>query len=43
MITIFQDRHSGMNSRQAILPVAFRVNANLLLVGRFAHKIIADC
>jgi hypothetical protein len=29
MINIFQDRHSGMDSRQAILPDALRVNANL--------------
>jgi hypothetical protein len=29
MISIFQNRHSGMDSRQAILPVALRVNANL--------------
>ena len=29
MITIFQDRHSGMDSHQAILPDALRVNANL--------------
>jgi len=29
MIYIFQDRHSGMDSRQAILPDALRVNANL--------------
>ena len=29
MITIFQDRHSGRDSRQAILPDALRVNANL--------------
>jgi hypothetical protein len=29
MVTIFQDRHSGMDSRQAILPDALRVNANL--------------
>ena len=29
MITIFQDRHSRMDSHQAILPDALRVNANL--------------
>ena len=29
MITIFHDRHSGMDSHQAILPDALRVNANL--------------
>jgi hypothetical protein len=29
MITIFQDRLSGMDSRQAILPDALWVNANL--------------
>ena len=29
MITMFQDRHSGRDSRQAILPDALRVNANL--------------
>jgi hypothetical protein len=29
MLTIFQDRHSGLDSHQAILPDAFRVNANL--------------
>jgi hypothetical protein len=29
MINIFQDRHSGMDSPQAILPDALRVNANL--------------
>jgi hypothetical protein len=28
-ITIFQDRHSGMDSHQAILPDALWVNANL--------------
>jgi hypothetical protein len=29
MITIFQNRHSGMDSRQAILPDTLRVNTNL--------------
>jgi hypothetical protein len=29
VITIFQDRHSGRDSHQAILPAALRVNANL--------------
>jgi hypothetical protein len=29
MITMFQDRHSGRDSRQAILPDALRINANL--------------
>jgi hypothetical protein len=29
MITLFQDRHSGRDSRQAILPDALRANANL--------------
>jgi len=29
MITIFKNRHSGMDSHQAILPDALRVNANL--------------
>jgi hypothetical protein len=29
MITIFHDRHSGMDSHQAILPDALRVKANL--------------
>jgi hypothetical protein len=29
MIYIFQDRHSGMDSRQAVLPDALRVNVNL--------------
>jgi hypothetical protein len=29
MITIFTDRHSGMDSRQAVLPGALWVNANL--------------
>ena len=29
MITIFQDRHSGMDSHQTILPDALGVNANL--------------
>ena len=28
MITIFKDRHSGMDSLRAILPGALRVNAN---------------
>ena len=28
MIIMFQDRHSGMDSHQAILPDALRVNAN---------------
>jgi hypothetical protein len=31
MITLFQYRHSGMDSPQAILPDAHRVNANLFL------------
>ena len=30
MITIFPDRHSGMDSLRAFLPGALRVNANLL-------------
>jgi hypothetical protein len=30
MITLFKDRHSGMDSRQAVLPGALWVNANLL-------------
>jgi hypothetical protein len=29
IITVFLDRHSGMDSHQAILPDALRVNANL--------------
>jgi len=29
MINFLQDRHSGRDSRQAILPDALRVNANL--------------
>jgi hypothetical protein len=28
---MFYNRHSGMDSRQAILPAALRVNANLFL------------
>ncbi|MDD5319675.1 MAG: hypothetical protein PHD43_03485 [Methylococcales bacterium] len=31
MIDILQHRHSGRDSRQAILPDTLRVNANLLL------------
>jgi len=37
MITIFKDRHSGMDSHQAILPDALRVNANLFQTDLFRN------
>jgi hypothetical protein len=37
MITMFQDRHSGMDSLRAFLPGALRVNANLFQTDLFRN------